>query len=85
VEVIEINMPVVRVEIKEDPKLDVKAVAQKQAEEAYIIFKKFLRYFSYASIGAFVLLIGCNFGVDGSGGKSDPAYYEEYKSNMGME
>jgi len=78
-------MPIVEIKNNKKPKLDVKAVAQKQAEEAYIIFKKFLRYFSYASLGAFVLLIGCNFGVDGSGGKSDPSYYEEYKSNMGIE
>jgi len=78
-------MPIVEVKNNRDPKPDVKDVAQKQAEEAYIIFKKFLRYFTYAWLGAFVLLIGCNFGVDGSGGKSDPSYYEEYKSNMDMD
>jgi hypothetical protein len=27
-------------------------------------------------------LVSCNFGVDGTGSKSDPALYEEYKQNM---
>jgi len=27
-------------------------------------------------------LVSCNFGVDGTGSKSDPELYEEYKQNM---
>ena len=29
-----------------------------------------------------IALVSCNFGVDGTGSKSDPALYEEYKQNM---
>tara|TARA_B100000212_G_scaffold328584_1_gene292969 strand:+ start:132 stop:335 length:204 start_codon:yes stop_codon:yes gene_type:complete len=63
---------------------EVKKVAQEQATEAYGMFLKFLKYFSYICIVGLLFVSGCNFGVDGTGGKSDPSLFEEYKDNMGL-
>lgn len=61
---------------------DVKKVAQEQAEQAYEYFMKFCKYFSWGILVIFLVLAKCNFGVDGTGSKSDPALYEEYKERM---
>ena len=66
---------------------NVKETAQKQAEEAYDIFFKFMKGFGWVCGFIMLALVSCNFGVDGTGGKSnpDPELFEEYKSNMGIE
>jgi hypothetical protein len=66
---------------------DVKKIAEEQAKEAYGLFLKFLKFFSYACVAGLLFVASCNFGVDGTGGKSnpDPELFEEYKSNMGLE
>ena len=66
---------------------DVKKVALEQATEAYSMFLKFLKYFSYACVAGLLFVASCNFGVDGTGGKPnpDPELFEEYKSNMGLD
>ena len=66
---------------------DVKKVAEEQAIEAYSIFLKFLKFFSYACVAGLLFVASCNFGVDGTGGKSnpDPELFDEYKSNMGLD
>ena len=61
---------------------EVKKVAQEQAEEAYDLFWSLTKKTGWAIGLIFVLLVSCNFGVDGTGSKSDPALYEEYKQNM---
>ena len=65
---------------------DIKKEAQKQAEQAYEFFLRFMKLFSYICIVGLLVVAGCNFGVDGTGGKSnpDPELFEEYKSNMGI-
>ena len=66
---------------------DVKKIAEEQAKEAYGLFLKFLKFFSYACVAGLLFVASCNFGVDGTGGKSnpDPELFEEYKSNMGLD
>ena len=66
---------------------DVKRVAQEQATEAYELFLKFCKYFSYLVIVGLLFVASCNFGVDGTGGKPnpDPELFEEYKSRMGLD
>ena len=66
---------------------EVKRVAQEQATEAYGLFLKFLKFFSFACVAGLLFVASCNFGVDGTGGKSnpDPELFEEYKSNMGLD
>ena len=61
---------------------DVKETAQKQAEEAYDIFFKFMKGFGWVCRFIMFALVSCNFGVDGTGSKSDPELYEEYKERM---
>ena len=60
--------------------------AQKEAE---ITYKGFLKVSKYVLYGALAFLppppfpsASCSFGVDGTGSKSDPELYEEYKQNM---
>ena len=61
---------------------EVKKVAQEQAEQAYDLFLNISKKVGWA-IGLIMLaLVSCNFGVDGTGSKSDPALYEEYKERM---
>ena len=66
---------------------DVKKVAQKQAEEAYVLFHKFIKIFSYFCILLLITVTSCSFGVDGNGGKYDPSQdlKDEYRSNMGLD
>ena len=60
----------------------IKQACQKQSEDAYKMFLWFCKWFSYYCIFLLVLLASCNFGVDGTGSKSDPSYYEDYKERM---
>ncbi len=66
---------------------DVKKVAQEQATEAYRLFLKFCKYFSYLVIAILLFAASCNFGVDGTGGGYDPSQElkDEYRSNMGLD
>ena len=61
---------------------EVKKVAQEKAEEAYDLFWSLTKKTGWVIGLIFVLLVSCNFGVDGTGSKSDPALYEEYKERM---
>ncbi len=61
---------------------DVKETAQKQAEEAYDMFIKITKKTGWVLALIAIALVSCNFGVDGTGSKSDPALFEEYKENM---
>ena len=65
---------------------NVKKEAQEQATEAYAMFLKFCKYFSYLVIAILLFAASCNFGVDGTGGNPnpDPELFEEYKSRMGI-
>ena len=64
----------------------VKKEAQEQAEQAYALFLRFMKLFSYICIVGLLVVAGCNFGVDGTGGKPnpDPELFEEYKDRMGI-
>tara|TARA_B100000579_G_C22670096_1_gene775204 strand:- start:525 stop:734 length:210 start_codon:yes stop_codon:yes gene_type:complete len=66
---------------------DVKKEAQQQATEAYAMFLKFCKYFSYLAIAILLFAASCNFGVDGTGGGYDPSQdlKDEYRSNMGLD
>ena len=66
---------------------DVKKEAQEQATEAYAMFLKFCKYFSYLVIAILLFAASCNFGVDGTGGGYDPSQdlKDEYRSNMGLD
>ena len=46
------------------------------------LFLKFCKYFSYVVVAGLLAVASCSFGVDGTGSKSDPELYEEYKQNM---
>ena len=61
--------------------------AQEQATEAYAMFLKFCKYFSYLVIAILLFAASCNFGVDGTGGGYDPSQdlKDEYRSNMGLD
>lgn len=61
---------------------EVKRVAQEQAEQAYDLFLNISKKVGWAIGLIFVVLVSCNFGVDGTGSKSDPELYEEYKERM---
>jgi len=66
---------------------NVKKEAQQQATEAYTMFLKFCKYFSYLVIAGLLFVASCNFGVDGTGGGYDPSQdlKDEYRSNMGLD
>ena len=36
----------------------------------------------YGALAFLLVVASCSFGVDGTGSKSDPELYEEYKQNM---
>ena len=61
---------------------EVKKVAQEQAEQAYDLFLNISKEVGWAIGLIFVVLVSCNCGVDGTGSKSEPALYEEYKERM---
>ena len=63
---------------------NIKQVCQEQSEEAYRMFLLFCKRFSYYCILLLVVLATCNFGVDGTGGKSNGELHEEYKERMGL-
>ena len=65
---------------------DIKKEAQEQAEQAYALFLRFMKLFSYVCIVGLLVVAGCNFGVDGTGGKPNPVpdLFEEYKDRMGI-
>ena len=56
--------------------------AQKEAEVTYKGFIKFSKYVGYGAFAFLLAVASCNFGVDGTGSKSDPELYEEYKERM---
>jgi len=58
---------------------EIKQACQKQAEDAYKMFLWFCKWFSYYCIFILVVLASCNFGVDGTGGKSNGDLHEEYQ------
>jgi hypothetical protein len=62
----------------------IKQDCQEQSEEAYRMFILFCKRFSYYCIFLLVVLASCNFGVDGTGGKSNGDLHEEYKERMGL-
>ncbi len=64
----------------------IKEEAQEQAEQAYKIFLKFMKWLSYGTVAIMLVVASCNFGVDGTGGKydPDPALQDEYRSRMGI-
>ena len=65
----------------------VKKEAQEQAEQAYNLFLRFMKLFSYICVVGILVVAGCNFGVDGTGGGYDPSQdlKDEYRSNMGLD
>ena len=65
----------------------VKKEAQEQAEQAYKLFLRFMKLFSYICVVGILVVAGCNFGVDGTGGGYDPSQdlKDEYRSNMGLD
>ena len=65
----------------------VKKEAQEQAEQAYKLFLRFMKLFSYICVVGILVVAGGNFGVDGTGGGYDPSQdlKDEYRSNMGLD
>lgn len=66
----------------ENTNSDVKKAAQEEAERTFAGFISFSKYVTYGALAFFLIVASCNFGVDGTGSKSDPALYEEYKDRM---
>ena len=66
---------------------EIKEEAQQQAEQAYRLFLRFIKLFSFGSVAIILLVASCNFGVDGTGGGYDPSQdlKDEYRSNMGLD
>ena len=62
----------------------IKEQCQKQAEDGYAMFLWFCKWFSYYCLFILLVLASCNFGVDGTGGKSNGELHEEYKERMGL-
>ena len=48
------------------------------------MFLWFCKWFSYYCLFILLVLASCNFGVDGTGGKSNGELHEEYKERMGL-
>lgn len=63
---------------------NVKQAAQEQAEHAFIGFIKFTKWTFYFALAFLLVVAGCNFGVDGTGGTSNPALHSEYLERMGI-
>ena len=61
---------------------DVRRAAQEEAERTYKAFLTFIKYLSYGFVTLIIFAAFNNFGVDGTGSKSDPELYEEYLDNM---
>ena len=62
----------------EDPRV----AAQEEAEKTFKIFIDLTKKMGWVLGFIAIALVSCNFGVDGTGSKSDPELYEEYKENM---
>ena len=62
----------------EDPRV----AAQEEAEKTFKIFIDLTKKMGWVLGFIAIALVSCNFGVDGTGSKSDPELYEEYKQNM---
>ena len=56
--------------------------AQEEAEKTYKGFLTFIKYLSYGFVALILFAAFNNFGVDGTGSKSDPELYEEYLDNI---
>tara|TARA_R100001510_G_C7649262_1_gene206664 strand:+ start:340 stop:543 length:204 start_codon:yes stop_codon:yes gene_type:complete len=63
---------------------EIKERCQKQAEETYIMFLGFCKWFSYYCLFLLIVLVSCSFGVDGTGGKGNADLHKEYKERMGL-
>ena len=65
----------------------VKKEAQEQAEQAYKLFLRFMKLFSYICVVGILVVAGCNFGVDLTGRKKNKNQNlkDEYRSNMGLD
>ena len=62
----------------EDPRV----AAQEEAEKTFKIFIDLTKKMGWVLGFIAIALVSCNFGVDGTGSKSDPELYEEYKERM---
>lgn len=63
---------------------DVKQAALEEAQRTYKGFLKFIKWISIIAILLILVMCSNNFLDDPSASQSDPAWKEEYKSNMGM-
>ena len=65
--------------------IDPKEQAQLQAEVAYRGFIKFLKWISVIAILLILVMGFNNFLDDPTASQSDPAWKEDYESNMGLD
>ena len=56
--------------------------AEIEAKETYVKFLDFCKKGTWVIFAVLLIVASCNFGVDGTGSKSDPSYYEDYKERM---
>ena len=56
-------------------------ISTKRSRTYLQIVFKILQIF-YVVVAGLLAVFSCSFGVDGTGSKSDPELYEEYKQNM---
>ena len=61
---------------------DPRVAAQEEAEKTFKIFIDLTKKMGWVLGFIAIALVSCNFGVDGTGSKSDPELYEEYKERM---
>tara|TARA_Y100000022_G_scaffold198505_1_gene208966 strand:- start:191 stop:430 length:240 start_codon:yes stop_codon:yes gene_type:complete len=61
---------------------DPRVAAQEEAEKTFELFINLTKKTGWVLGFIAIALVSCNFGVDGTGSKSDPELYEEYKQNM---
>ena len=64
---------------------DVKKQALEEAERTYKGFIKFLKWISVVAILLILVMGFNNFLDDPSASQSDPAWKEDYESNMGLD
>tara|TARA_R100000030_G_scaffold63991_1_gene48696 strand:+ start:1387 stop:1590 length:204 start_codon:yes stop_codon:yes gene_type:complete len=63
---------------------DVRQAALEEAQRTYKGFLNFIKWISIIAILLILVMCSNNFLDDPSASQSDPAWKEEYKSNMGM-
>ena len=63
---------------------DVRQAALEEAQRTYKGFLNFIKWISIIAIPLILVMCSNNFLDDPSASQSDPAWKEEYKSNMGM-